>query len=394
MYSGVTTIGDEVAMQHIPGAIRDNRQSLLTKAVPSSSTEHFGFMSSEREGPPAGDVHHHQEHLPVRTVRIPYSSSYDVGDMHKKGYSYQPQQQGYSNEHRVSYGPPVTHQQQQQTYNGYPNQNTRHTQNRLRPVVTDGSFGNSFEDERDDFSGLARDPRYASHGNQGYYHQQRSPTVESRYPDEGQGMREGSEQQHRREQPYHGQPEVAYAPVNPAMVPPSPSSKRSIDEMTSQDSSEMSTSGDPSLKAPPDNNIKRNFFHHSKPEDRKLAALPPAFMPPKKARIGKGSPPKHEKVITPRRSGNSHQGFFNRTHSWGSQDGMGYAHPQQQMRKQGSFPEPSPWTDGQMDTSQGYFGGDQREQREYPRDQPSPHSAFGPVTSCLLSEAPIILSSE
>lgn len=376
----MTTIGDEVAMQQVPGAIYYTRKPLLTKVVALFSTEHFGFMSSEREGPPAGNVRH-QEHLPVRTVRIPHSSSYDVGDMHKKEYSYQPQQQGYSNEqYRGSYGPPVTHQQQQRqqhSYNGYPHPNKRNTQNRIRPVVTDGSFGNSFEDERDDFSGLARDPRYASHGNQDYYRQQRSPTVESRYPDEGQDAREAAEQHHRREQPYHGQPEAGYASVNPAMVPPSPSSKRSIDEMTSQDSSEMSTSGDPSFKAPLDKNIKRNFFHHSKPDDKKLAPLPPAFMPPKKAKIGKGSPPKQEKYITPRQSVHSQQGFFNRAHSWGPQD-VGYGHPQQQMRRQGSFPESSLWNDGQMDLSQGYYGGDQREQQEYSRDQPSPHSAFRP----------------
>lgn len=274
----------------------------------------------------------------------------------------------------------------QQAYHGYPNPTTSrppHPRVQVRQVVTDGSFGNSsgghsnshsFEDERDDFSGRARDPRYASHANHSYY-QQGSPTTESRYPEERQEhhRREGSEQQ--RDQAYHGPP-GGYVMDDPAMVPPSPSSKRSIDEMTSQDSSEMSTSAPPMFK-PPSDNLKRSYFHHSTPGDgRSSASLPPDFMPPKKAKIGR-TPPRNEKVLTPRRSGAS-QGYFNRTHSWGSHDATAFSPTHHQMRQTNSFPDPALWNDGQMDRSQGYYGGPPGEQREFPpgHDQRSPQSAF------------------
>ena len=315
-------------------------------------------MSSPDRGP-AGS----QEHLPVRTVRIPRSSSYDVGDGHKKLPSYHSQQR-YNDHRGQSYAQPGHHHQYQQTYS-----NPSHAPQRLRPVVTtDGSFGsgNSFEEERDDFSGRARGQRYSSRGNQGYYHQETS-TAESRYPEEGQNMREGPE---RREQEFHAPPEASYAIANnPAMVPPSPSSKRSIEEMASHDSSEMSTTAGPSFKTPSDN-MKRSYFHHSRPEDRKSGAnLPPAFMPPKKAKIGKG--PSSEKVITPRRASGSQGTYFNRTYSWGSQEGTAFSPPHQLVRKTNSLPSPTPWNDGQMEPSQVYYAGPngERREREYAASQ-------------------------
>lgn len=342
--------------------------------------------SADREGPPLGGGKQQQENLPVRTVRIPHTSSYDVSDGQKKESYYPPQQlqqQGYNDYHHTAYGTPTNHQ----TYQGYPS-STRHVPPRVRQVVTDGSFGNSsgnspgnsrsFEEERDDFSGRARDPRYASHGNnnQGYYRHQGSPPAESRFAEDRQDMREGSEQA--RDQAYHASPQGGYVMVNPSMVPPSPSSKRSIDEMTSQDSSDMSTSA-PTFQ-PPSDNLKRSYYHHSVPGDRG-SSLPPDFIPPKKSKIGK-SPPRHEKVLTPRRSGAS-QGYFNRTHSWSSQDGAGYGPPHQQVRKTNSFPDSAAWNDGRMEQSQGYYGGHQGGQPDYnpPQDQRSPQSAFRGVTS-------------
>ena len=330
-------------------------------------------MSSDR-GPAGGRQEHH---LPVRTVRIPLSSSMDLGDKHKQDPSYS-NRNGYGEHH----GPPASFTRPG-SHQPYPSYATpMYPPQRLNTVVT-GSFS-SFEEERDDFSGRARGLRYETNtsSNQDMYHQDYAPG-ESRYPDEG-NVREGTERRegdHTFLRPQTPAKAVHAMPNHATMIPPSPSSKRSIEEMRQG----FFEAPGPTSRPPPDL-LKRNFFHHSRPEDQRFDSLPPAFAPPKKPKIDKA--PRSDKVIYSRTSPH----YFHRAHSWQGQDGRALCPPHQHVHKANSFPSQASWNGN---TPEHYRGGLPEEpmEGEYPsqwssHDRRSAPSAFRGAPSSRSPQGP------
>ena len=345
----------ETAMVYISLSLRS--LSLLTDSffcVNADQSEKLSVMSSDR-----GFAEDRRDHLPIRTVRIPQNASMDLGDSDPKQKSQYHPAEGYGGRHAppASFQPPGRHQSYQQPHPP----STRHAPQRLHSVVT-GSFSSFDAEERDDFSGRARGSRYpSSHSaNRDFPRQAPSFSSEARYPEEDQ-VRQGTDERERHVDGFRAPapPEAGvegYAMANPVKIPPSPSAKPADVEM--RDAPEMQA---PTFRAPSDN-LKRSFWHHSSPEDQKADPLHPAFMPPKRTKIGKGPPGDKVIIRTPstvdsEAEERSREAWYSRNYSW-SQDmyNDGKAAFHQKVRKSRSFPSPTPWNGGPSDPSQAYRG--------------------------------------
>mmetsp|Transcript_12998 Transcript_12998/g.19125 ORF Transcript_12998/g.19125 Transcript_12998/m.19125 type:complete len:1140 (+) Transcript_12998:154-3573(+) len=178
-----------------------------------------------------------------------------------------------------------------------------HNSSRLQSVVT-SSF--SLEDEREDVAG----PR-------GYYSNQRLPD-EHRHPTEP--TRQGEEREMAARDDYNregapGPPSHMYdgraPPSNmqkPIRIPPSPGDSIQDEILT--------VVGSP--KVSPEGPLKRSFWHHARSDggvQQHPPSMHPAFVPPKRAKVGTGRK-EREVVMIPRSHGENGDYGQSRGNSW------------------------------------------------------------------------------
>jgi hypothetical protein len=298
------------------------------------------------------------------------SASMDANDRHYASDAhnkYHPQQ--HLTTPKQSYGyrgmppayPPPPHSRRHAPHGSYGyHYNTPQSrgppQNRLQSVVTT-SF--SLEDEREDVAG----PR-------GYYtctninQHQRPPVAEDRHPSEGAARREQPDEREIAARDSFGSnnreaPPMfdIRAPMNakhsmPIRVPPSPGDARQ------EDSPSMSAT---SPKISPQE-LKRSFWHHSRPADSGQQSMHPAFCPPKRAKVGSGRKDR-DIVMAPRSPGDG--GEFSRANSWGGPDDDQHRH----YRQTHSFPAPwqQPQQQQQHVRQSSSYGGYPEEDHHYNR---------------------------
>jgi hypothetical protein len=290
-------------------------------------------------------------------MRFSRSSSMDTTDrqyapaVHNKYHQQQqpPPKQPYAYRGMPpAYPPPPHPNMRHQAPPGYPYspQTRGPPQNgRLQSVVT-SSF--SIEDEREDTAG----PR-------GYYHHHHrgaapSHQEEDRHPSEPAACREQHDEReiaprdsfgsHREAPPmFDARAPPNAKPATPIRIPPSPGDGRQLPEEAAM----VATT--PQSKVTADN-LKRSFWHHSRPADSTHHSMHPAFAPPKRAKLG---PLRKERdvVITPRTPGSEGQEYA-RANSWAGPDDESHRH----YRQTNSFP--SPWDQHQQHVRQASsFGG-------------------------------------
>lgn len=205
--------------------------------------------------------------------------------------------------------PPHSKNPYPRQYAGYPG-STRPPQ-QLQSVVTSSFSGT--EDERDASQrGYPPVPRHVNVSiNPAESQLWRSPLSDERYPRDGFEANARAMDQEGRQPPPTGEEPPTIVPPSPARGGPNPRNY----------TMGRSSSNEASYMGPPEP-MKRSFWHHSRPNDEFIAsALPPEFVPPKRAKMSPRGEPKPAKSPTHASELRDLQrppSFFSRASSWES----------------------------------------------------------------------------
>jgi hypothetical protein len=277
-------------------------------------------MSSDRISRPKDGLHDSANQM----LRLSRSASMEGTDRQYKQQAFLPPPPKYPGGGGYR-GQPQYHHSAQSAYygNGYENNfpvHVRPTHSRLQTVVTN-SF--SIDDDRDEH-------RYS----------RRHIPAEDRHPSDPARMEPMDQRDMRHESRDQGYGDRE-APPKPVHVPLSPPEGAIIPRPQN-----ATTPSSPASKVVADN-LKRSFWHHSRPADMEATQpVHPAFLPPKRSRVGH-SQKEQETILTPRSQEEidyHNSEMARRDHSWGGrEDDQPHGYHSQSYRKSSQSYQTSQW---------------------------------------------------